>query len=163
MSAVTSAGDTRIGLTADPLSVGALHDWAVHPRCGAVVVFSGVVRDHAEGRDGVERLEYEAYTEQVEPRLGAIVDELRVRWPDVVRVALEHRVGPCELGEPTVVAAVSSPHRPDAFAACRFAIDALKASVPIWKREIWDGGEDWALAATDLVDPSSVESSDVGR
>lgn len=158
MRPVTTSDDTRIGLTEDPLSVGELHDWAVHPRCGAVVVFSGTVRDHADGREGVERLEYEAYTEQVEPRLAAIVDELRVRWPDAVRVALVHRVGPCQLGEPTVVAAVSSPHRPDAFAACRFAIDALKASVPIWKREVWDGGEDWGLAATELTDAASVPS-----
>lgn len=158
MRRVTTSDDTRIGLTGDPLSVGELHDWAVHPRCGAVVVFSGTVRDHADGREGVERLEYEAYTEQVEPRLAAIVDELRIRWPDVVRVALVHRVGPCQLGEPTVVAAVSSPHRPEAFAACRFAIDALKASVPIWKREVWDGGEDWGLAATDLTDATSVPS-----
>jgi molybdopterin synthase catalytic subunit len=160
MTAMTGADDTRIGITPDPLSVGELHDWAVHPRCGAVVVFSGTVRDHAEGREGVHRLEYEAYTEQVEPRLAAIVEELRIRWPDVVRVALVHRVGPCELGEPTVVAAVSSPHRPAGFAAARFAIDALKASVPIWKREVWDGGEDWGLAATDLVDASAVESPD---
>ena len=158
MRRVTTSDDTRIGLTGDPLLVGELHDWAVHPRCGAVVVFSGTVRDHADGREGVERLEYEAYTEQVEPRLAAIVDELRIRWPDVVRVALVHRVGPCQLGEPTVVAAVSSPHRPEAFAACRFAIDALKASVPIWKREVWDGGEDWGLAATDLTDAASVPS-----
>lgn len=161
MTAMSLAEDTRIGLTAEPLSVGELHDWAVHPRCGAVVVFSGTVRDHAEGRTGVTRLEYEAYTEHVEPRLAAIVDELRQRWAEVVRVALVHRVGPCQLGEPTVVVAVSSPHRPDAFAAARFAIDALKASVPIWKREVWDGGEDWGLAATELVDASAVEGPEV--
>ncbi|MEM9036981.1 MAG: molybdenum cofactor biosynthesis protein MoaE [Actinomycetota bacterium] len=157
MTAMPEADDTRIGLTADPLSVGELHDWAVHPRCGAVVVFSGTVRDHAEGREGVTRLEYEAYTEQAEPRLAAIAAEVRQRWPDVVRVGLVHRTGPCELGEPTVVVAVSSPHRPEAFAAARFAIDALKASVPIWKKEVWDGGEDWGLAATDLIDATAVE------
>lgn len=151
-------GDTWIALTEDPLPVGAAHDWAVLPGCGAVVLFSGTVRDHADGRDGVERLTYEAYEEQAVPKLQAIADELRSRWPTVGRVVLLHRVGPLGLGESSVVVAVSTPHRPEAFAAARFGIDALKASVPIWKREEWSGGTDWALGAQHLIEASQVES-----
>src|ERR671914_732809 len=76
-----AASDTWVRLTDEPLAVGALADWAVRPDCGAVVLFTGTVRDHAEGRPGVSRLEYEAYGEHVEPRLGAIAAEARRRWP----------------------------------------------------------------------------------
>ncbi len=75
----------------------------------------------------------------VVPKLREIVAETRARWADVGRIALVHRIGRLGLGESSVVAAVSAPHRPEAFAAARFAIDALKVSVPVWKREIWDG------------------------
>ena len=149
-------GDTWIAMTEEPLPVGTAHDWAVLPRCGAVVVFSGTVRDHADGRSGVERLTYEAYEEQAIPRLQAIADELRSRWPMAGRVVLLHRLGPLDLGESSVVVAVSTPHRPEAFDAARFGIDALKASVPIWKREEWKGGSDWALGAQPLVDAHQI-------
>ncbi len=151
-------GDNWLGLTEDRLPVGDLYEWCVRPDCGAVVLFSGTVRDHShapdsgELRSGVEHLDYEAYDEMVVPRMQQIVDEARARWPGIGRVALVHRVGRIELGESSVVAAVSSPHRPEAFAAARFAIDALKASVPIWKREEWAGGSDWGTDATELVD-----------
>lgn len=120
------------------------------------MLFSGTVRDHAEGRTGVEYLTYEAYDEQVEPRLQAIADEVRTRWPTVGRIALLHRTGRLELTESSVVAAVSAPHRPEAFDAARFAIDALKMSAPIWKHEVWDGGADWGTAATEAVDIAAV-------
>ncbi len=155
-SPLDDAGDTWIALTAERLLVGAVHDWCVRPDCGAVVVFSGTVRDHADHRTGVVELEYEAYEEQVEPRLAAIADEMRVRWPDLGRVALAHRHGVLGLGEVSVVVGVSSPHRPAAFEAARFGIDALKATVPIWKREVWDGGEDWGLASQDITDIGAV-------
>ena len=140
--------DTWVGLTADPLPVGRVGEWAVLPGCGGVVVFTGTVRDHAEGRPGVSRLEYEAYEEQVVPRLADIAGEARRRWPDAGRLVLLHRTGPLDVGEASVVVAASAPHREEAFAAARFLIDTLKATVPIWKREAWDGGEDWSLAAT---------------
>lgn len=151
-------GDAWIAMTEEPLPVGAAHDWVVLPGCGAVVLFSGTVRDHADGRDGVERLTYEAYEEQAVPKLQAIVDEIRARWPMVGRIVLLHRLGPLSLGESSVVVAVSTPHRPEAFAAARYGIDALKASVPIWKREEWNDGNDWALGAQHLIDASQVES-----
>ena len=120
-------------------------------------MFSGTVRDHADGRDAVEHLTYEAYEEQAMPKLQAIVAELRARWPVAGRVVLLHRLGRLELGESSVLVVVSTPHRPEAFAAARFGIDALKASVPIWKHEVWNDGADWALGAQPLVDASAVE------
>jgi molybdopterin synthase catalytic subunit len=144
-------GDSWLGLSDAPLPVSEATAWAVRPDCGAVVVFSGTARDHAEGRQGVHRLEYEAYEEQVVPRLREVEDEARVRWP-VGRIALLHRVGVLEIGESAVVVAVSAPHRDEAFAAARFCIDTLKRSVPIWKRESWDGGESWGLEAQHIVD-----------
>ena len=154
--------DTWVALTADELPVGAMYDWCVMPNCGAVVLFSGTVRDHAEHRTEVTQLEYEAYEEQVEPRLQAIAEEIRDEWPDVGRVALVHRIGTLELGESSVVVAVSSPHRPEAFEAARFGIDSLKATTPIWKREVWSGGEDWGLASQDITDVGALRRSASG-
>jgi molybdopterin synthase catalytic subunit len=152
------SGDEWLGLADLEFSIGEMYEWCVRPDCGAVVLFSGTVRDHAEGRTDVTHLEYEAYDEMVVPKLEEIVVETRARWPDVGRIALVHRVGTLQLGESSVVAAVSSPHRPEAFAAARFAIDALKVSVPVWKREIWAAGSDWGTNASDLVDASDVRS-----
>jgi molybdopterin synthase catalytic subunit len=151
-------GDNWLELTEEPLPVGAAADWVVRPDCGAVVVFSGTARDHAPGRVGVDQLEYEAYEEQVVTRFGAIADEIRVRWPDVGRVALLHRTGVVPIGESSVVVAVSSPHRPAAFDAARFGIDSLKATAPIWKRERWADGESWGLEAQHITDVEAVES-----
>lgn len=138
-----------VGLTRAPLPVGAATDWAVRPDCGAVVTFCGTARDHAAGRPGVTGLEYEAYEEQVVPRLTAIVADARTRW-ELGRLALLHRVGPVAVGETSVVVVASSAHRGEAFSAARFAIDRLKATVPIWKHETWAGGEDWGLDATSI-------------
>ena len=124
----------------------------VLPSCGATVTFTGTARDHAEGRPGVHRLEYEAYEGPAVARLQALCAEARARWPVVGRVALLHRTGVVELGDAAVVVAVSAPHRGDAFEAARFAIDELKRTVPIWKRESWDGGESWGLEAQHLTD-----------
>jgi molybdopterin synthase catalytic subunit len=126
--------------------------WATRPDCGGLVLFSGTARDHAEGRPGVERLEYEAYDAQVVPRLAAVADEARARWPAVGRIALLHRTGVLAVGESAVVVVVSAPHRAEAFDAARFCIDTLKRSVPIWKRETWADGESWGLEAQHIVD-----------
>jgi molybdopterin synthase catalytic subunit len=145
-----ATGDDWVALTDETLPIDAAYQWAVRPDCGAVVLFSGTVRDHAEGRPGVTSLEYEAYAEQVEPRLTAIADDIRRRWPDTGRVALLHRIGLLELGECSVVVIASAPHRGEAFDAARYGIDTLKATVPIWKREAWEGGVDWGLCAHDV-------------
>jgi molybdopterin synthase catalytic subunit len=157
---VPPESSTWVGLSDRPLPVEAASAWAVLPRCGAVVLFSGTARDHAEGRPGVSLLEYEAYAEAVVPRLEAIVDRARGQWPDLGRMALLHRVGPVPVGESAVVVVASAPHRDAAFAAARFGIDTLKATVPIWKREHWEGGQSWGLEAQHLVD---VESLDPGE
>ncbi len=152
-------GETWIALTDLELPVGAVYDWAVRPSCGAVVLFSGTVRDHADGRDDVTHLTYEAYEEQAVPRMAQIDVELRIRWPAVGRVALLHRLGRLGLGESSVIVAVSSPHRPEAFEAARFGIDALKAGVPIWKHEVWNAGSDWALGAQQITVPGAVDGN----
>ena len=134
-----------VALTDEPLPAAAATTWATVPEAGAVVTFSGVVRDHAEGRPGVEAMTYEAYEGPAVRALSEIATEIRRRWPDVARIALLHRVGELQLSEASVVAVVSSPHRRTAFAACEFAIDTLKESAPIWKQEHWSGGTDWAV------------------
>jgi molybdopterin synthase catalytic subunit len=154
-----ATGETWLGLTDGALDIGALYQWCVLPSCGAVVLFSGTVRDHADGRNDVVSLTYEAYEEHVTPRLQAIAEEIRQRWPSAGRVALWHRVGRLGLGESSVVVAVSTPHRPEAFDAARFGIDALKASVPIWKREEWNEGADWALGAQHITSANEVGRS----
>ena len=153
-------GDDWFALTRSELPVGAAYDWAIQPQCGAVVVFSGTIRNHAEGRSGVEHLTYEAYEEQVVPRFAEIGAELRRRWPDTGRIALLHRLGQIEIGESSVIAAVSAPHRAEAFEAARYAIDALKESAPIWKHEVWADGADWGTGAHDVADPRSVRTAE---
>jgi molybdopterin synthase catalytic subunit len=158
--------DTWLALTDGELPIAAAYEWSVMPGCGAVVLFSGTVRDHAVDDDGVLRddvqhLVYEAYEAQVTPSFAAIADETRRRWPDTGRIVLMHRVGRLELGESSVIAVVSAPHRPEAFEAARYAIDALKASAPIWKHETWSGGDSgpgsgWGTGAHEVVDPSTV-------
>ena len=151
-----TTGDDWLALTADELPVAETYAWAVRPGCGAVVLFSGTVRDHAEGRDGVEHLTYEAYDEAVVPRLAAIATEARRRWPMIGRIAMLHRTGRLEVGESSVLVVVSTPHRAEAFEAGRYAIDALKASVPIWKHETWRDGSAWGTGATPIADAGTV-------
>lgn len=153
-------GDLWIGLSEAPLPLDRVLAWVSRPDCGGTVLFSGTARDYSEGRPGVTLLEYEAYEEQVAPRVEALVEEARVRWPDIRRVALLHRVGRVEIGESAVVAAVSAPHREEAFAAARFCIDGLKATVPIWKKEAWEGGQSWGLEAQHIAEAEAVVSFD---
>ena len=147
--------DTWIALTGDPLPVGAAADWAVRPDCGAVVLFTGTVRDTAEGRAGVTGLEYEAYVEHAVPRMEEIAAEARRRWPGVGRVALLHRIGALAVEEAAVVVVAAAPHRGEAFDAARWCIDTLKATVPIWKKERWSDGEGWGLGAEDVAEVTS--------
>jgi molybdopterin synthase catalytic subunit len=145
-------GDTWVGLSPAPLPVAEATAWAVRPECGGVVAFSGTARDHADGRPGVHSLTYEAYEAQAVPRLQAVAEEARKRWPVIGRIVLLHRTGELAIGDSAVVVAVSAPHREEAFAGARFCIDTLKRSVPIWKREAWDGGESWGLDAQHIID-----------
>src|SRR5207302_1468436 len=149
------AGDDWVALTDGPLPDTLALNWAVRPSCGAVVLFSGTVRDHAEGRPGVSSLEYEAFAEEVVPRLAAIAAEARDCWPVLGRLALLHRTGLLDVGETSVVVVASAPHRAESFAAARFCIDTLKATVPIWKRETWEGGVDWSSCAHPIAEVRS--------
>ena len=128
-----------IRLQREPIDVASLH--TVSPRDGALCVFLGVVRNENGGRP-VLRLEYEAYEEMALPLMAEIEAEVRRRWP-VTEVVLVHRLGPMQIGEASVAVAVGSPHRGEAFAACRHAIDTLKARVPIWKKEFYADGSVW--------------------
>jgi molybdopterin synthase catalytic subunit len=121
-------------LTYEPLPVVQATEWATQPHCGAVVSFIGTVRDHSDGRSGVSRLEYEAYEELVGPRMSALAEVARRRWPGLGRVALLHRVGTMEVGDASVLVVVSAPHRAEAFEAARWCIDTLMTTVHIWKR-----------------------------
>ncbi len=139
--------DDWVGVTADSLPLGAAAAFVDRSDCGASVVFTGTVRDHSEGRPDVRSLEYEAYEEEVTPRLAAIAAEARARWPSIGRLVLLHRTGVLDVGEASVLVAASTPHRAEAFEAARFCIDTLKATAPIWKRETWEGGTDWSACA----------------
>jgi molybdopterin synthase catalytic subunit len=136
-----------VALTDDPLPVDRALAWVTTGGCGAVVCFLGVVRDSSDGRAGVTALTYEAYEEHALRRLREVAAETRRRWPVVERLALLHRIGELELSEASVAVVVSTPHRAEAFEAGRYAIDTLKETVPIWKREHWSDGSDWAAAA----------------
>ena len=116
------------------------------PQDGAACLFVGVVRNEHNGRS-VERLEYEAYEEMAVPVMEEIAEETRRLFP-VSAVRLVHRVGCLEIGEASVAVAIASPHRAEAFKACRFAIDALKAKVPIWKKEHYKDGAVWLEGPT---------------
>jgi molybdopterin converting factor subunit 1 len=136
-----AGGGGRCSLSERPLDVGAVMARVTGPGMGGVVTFVGTVRDRARGRS-IRHLEYEAYPEMAEREMQKIADEAGRRWPDA-RVAIAHRAGHLEVGEIAVVVAAAAPHRAEAFAACRFAIDTLKETVPIWKKEVASDGEYW--------------------
>jgi molybdopterin synthase catalytic subunit len=131
-----------VAVSTDPLDASFLLSFVADPRAGCSVLFTGTVRDHSPGRDGVTTLEYEAYAGVVEGRISDIVAEVFERW-DVTRIAAVHRIGTLAVGEPAVMVAVSSGHRDAAFPAARYLIDELKARAPIWKKEHWSGGAEW--------------------
>lgn len=133
--------DARFQIRADPLDLGALQDLVRSDGDGAISLFVGVVRNTNQGR-AVAYLEYDAYSAMATTLMRQIADEIRERWP-VTSVAMHHRVGRLAIGDASVAIAVSAPHRGAAIAACQYAIDRLKAIVPIWKKEVWTDGEHW--------------------
>jgi molybdopterin converting factor subunit 1 len=140
-----SSGAALIELTVEPLDARRLEAAVSHAAAGAICTFTGVVRDHSRG-ESVTHLEYEAYAGMAERQMLAIVDEIGERWPDA-RVAMAHRTGRLEIGEASVVVSVSCPHRAEAIAACKWGIDRLKESVPIWKKEFASSGTVWIEGA----------------
>jgi molybdopterin synthase catalytic subunit len=145
-------------ITSAPLSVEAVLRAVEGPGCGAIATFVGLVRDHNVGRK-VLWLDYEAYGPLADKALGVIIGEAEARWPGA-RAAIHHRTGRMEIGEASVVIAVATPHRADAFAACRYAIERIKQIVPIWKHEHFEGGEVWIEGATaDANDEAAREAA----
>ena len=128
-------------LTTDPLDPRRLEAAVAHKGAGAICTFIGVVRDTSRGRS-VTHLEYEAYGEMARAEMRKIAGEIAEKWPDA-RVAMAHRTGRLEIGEASVVVSVSCPHRAEAIDACRWGIDRLKESVPIWKKEHATDGTYW--------------------
>ncbi|HET6315870.1 MAG TPA: molybdenum cofactor biosynthesis protein MoaE [Chloroflexota bacterium] len=124
-----------------PIDEVALEDSVRTDADGAVIVFRGVARKFSRGRE-VVHLEYEAYPEMAEKVMAEIGNEIKERWP-VSGVTIVHRTGVLEVGQASVVIAISAPHRGEAFAASQYAIDRLKQVVPIWKKEVWDDGSQW--------------------
>jgi len=130
-----------IRLTEDPIDLPAIVREVEDERAGAIATFLGTVRAESRGRK-VVRLEYEAYEGMAENVMGELAEQLQERYA-LCAIAITHRVGVCEIGEASVAIAVSAPHRQDALAACRDAIDTLKQTVPLWKKEVYEGGEEW--------------------
>jgi molybdopterin synthase catalytic subunit/molybdopterin converting factor small subunit len=134
-----SGGSFR--LSEAPLSIDAVVDEVRSEQAGAIATFVGTTRLQSRGRT-VLHLDYEAYEEMAEQVMAEIATELKARY-DVTEIAIHHRTGRVEMGETSVVIAVSAPHRQDALAACKDAIDTLKQRVPLWKKEVYEGGEEW--------------------
>jgi molybdopterin synthase catalytic subunit/molybdopterin converting factor small subunit len=128
-------------LQSEPLSLDAVVDEVRSDQAGAIATFVGTTRVQSRGR-AVLHLDYEAYEEMAEEVMSEIAAELKARY-DVCDIAIHHRTGRVEIGEASVAIAVSAPHRQDALAACKDAIDRLKERVPLWKKEVYEGGEEW--------------------
>jgi molybdopterin synthase catalytic subunit len=133
-----------ITLTDQPLDINQITQLAHSPDAGAVNVFVGTVRANTQAKK-VMRLEYEAYEPMAVSEIQKIMDVAKLKWP-VKKIAVSHRVGILTVGEVAVVVAVATPHRKESFEACQFIIDSLKQTVPIWKKEIFEGGEEWVSA-----------------
>jgi molybdopterin synthase catalytic subunit/molybdopterin converting factor small subunit len=134
-----SGGTFRI--QTEPLSLDEVVDEVRSDQAGAIATFVGTTRVQSRGRT-VLHLDYEAYEEMAEQVMSELAAELKTRY-DVCEIAIHHRAGRVEIGEASVVIAVSAPHRQDALAACKDAIDTLKERVPLWKKEVYEGGEEW--------------------
>lgn len=142
-----------IKITEKPIDVQKVIDTASSLGAGAVNVFIGTVRSTAHGKN-VVWLEYEAYESMAVAEIRKIIDEASHRWP-LLGWAVSHRVGTLKPGEVSVAIAVSSPHRKDSFEACHFIIDTVKEKVPIWKKEVFEDGEEWVSARPNGVSASS--------
>ena len=128
-------------VTREPIDLQELVRFVTDSEAGAIATFIGTTRNNNEGRK-VIALDYEAYPEMAEKELARIGQQASQRW-QICRMAIIHRLGPVQITQASVIVAVSSAHRDAAFAACRFAIEEIKKSVPIWKKEVFEGGEVW--------------------
>ena len=135
---------TNIKIFSAPLNVQSCIDWVMSPESGGIDVFIGTVRDVTKGKK-VVRLEFEAYEQMALKEMTKIAEYAMARWP-VHKFLIHHRTGILQIGEIPVIIAVSAAHRNAAFEACRYAIDTLKQTVPIWKKEVFEDGDEWVAA-----------------
>jgi molybdopterin synthase catalytic subunit len=133
-----------VTLTSEPIDVATALSYLQSDQAGAIDLFLGVVRDNTQERP-VDRLEYEAYDRMAISEMQKIADEAQRQWP-VLRYAIIHRKGTLQIGEMAVLIGVATAHRADAFDACRYIIDTIKKTVPIWKKEVFTSGEEWVNA-----------------
>jgi molybdopterin synthase catalytic subunit len=140
-------------VTNQPIDLNEPVLFVTDPEAGAIATFIGITRNNNEGRK-VIGLDYEAYPEMAEKELTRVGEDAKKQWP-ICRMTIVHRLGPVKIGEASVIIAVSSAHRDAAFAACRYAIEEIKKTVPIWKKEVFEGGEVWIGTQTgQRLDPS---------
>jgi molybdopterin synthase catalytic subunit len=164
---------TWLLISEHPLTVEPLSAWAIQPDCGAIVAFCGTARDHApagtgpdgqpiEAVEGVTELHYEVYEAGARRVLTELAASVRERFPEVRRIAIAHRSGVVNLGEIAVVVAVSAPHRGPAFESAAFAIDELKRTLPVWKKEVWNTGSAWSsVGSSPLVPPATMPADNL--
>ncbi len=146
-----------VDITCDKIDLDRLLAEVESPESGGVVVFIGRVRNHAQGRE-VIRMEYEGYEPMARRVLQQLENEVRERWP-VEKIAMVHRLGMLEIGEASVVIAVACAHRAQAFEACRYAIDRLKETLPVWKKEFGPDGASWVEGVMPNVHQSEEETN----
>jgi len=135
------ASADRFQVTEEPLDPRRMVDRVRRDEAGAIALFYGVVRNHSEGRR-VLYLEYDAYPSMAVKKMRQVAEEVHSRW-SITDIAISHRIGRLEIGETSLLVAVSAPHRREAFEACHHAVDRIKELVPVWKKEVWEGGESW--------------------
>ena len=146
-----------VAVSAQRLHPDELSDWVTRPDCGAVVTFCGTARTTSTLPHEIIELEYDTDVGLAESRIRRVSAAARERWPVVRAIAIHHRIGAVPVREPAVVVAVSSPHRREAFEAAQFCIDAVKRTVPMWKREVWQDGSAWSQEAQDILDVRDLE------
>ena len=140
-------------ITSDPLDPAPLVAAVRRDESGAVTLFYGVVRNENVGRN-VRYLEYDVYPEMAIKKMREVAEEVRAKYP-ITGIGVLHRVGRLEIGETSLLVAVSSAHRAAAFEACHFAVDRIKQVVPIWKKEVWDDGEEWIAGHAPEIPPTT--------
>ena len=137
--------DTDIQILEVELAAEKCIDFVQSDSAGGHVIFIGTVRDHTKGRQ-VIKLDFESYLPMALKEMQKICDQIHVMWPEILKISMHHRVGSLAIGEVPVIIAVSAAHRVKAFEACQYAIDTLKETVPIWKKEYFEDGEIWVAA-----------------
>ncbi len=146
----------KFRISSEPLSLDAVAGLVTAPEVGGIALFSGTVRGVTDDID-TEYLEYEAYTEMAEAKLAEIGAEVQQKWPQVLDIAIIHRVGRVNVGDTAVVIAVAAAHRDGIFEACAYAIDRIKHIAPIWKKEVTPSGDFWVEGPVDETSPPVIE------